>query len=309
VVPVAPPSLDRIVETLRAMPKWEPTAETIPTIRKLLDSMGAPLPKGTATQSVVADGSRAEWVLADEIDPARRMLYVHGGGFVAGSPTSHRALAARIGRAAGCAVLLADYPLAPEHPFPAALEDCVRCLRFLRDRGPEGSTPAREVIVAGDSAGGGLALATLLACRDAGEPMPAASVTLSAWTDLTMSGPSVVAQAAADPMIQAAHMGPCAALYLGTHSARDPLASPLFGDLRGLPPLLMQVGDREVMLDDTRRFAARAREHGVRVTEEVWPGMFHVFQAFAGVLAEGMQAIDRIGHWIDAQCGAPAMRG
>jgi len=217
-----------------------------------------------------------EWVVAPGADPDLRLLYLHGGGFVSGSGGNYLPLAALISAAAQCAVLLPDYRLAPEHPFPAGLEDCIRAHEWLRAAGPWGPAPARATFLAGDSAGGGLALSTVLALRDRGRPLPLAVMPLSACTDLTMASESMRSEK--DPICSARAMPMFVDLYLGGADPRDPLASPVFGDFSGIPPLLIQVGEHEMLRDDSVRVAARARASGVDVGLEVWPGMVHVFQ-------------------------------
>jgi monoterpene epsilon-lactone hydrolase len=258
----------------------------------------APAPDGTTATPIDAGGIPAEWVVADNASPELRLLYLHGGGYVICGPATHRDLAGRISQASGVSVLVIDYRLAPEHPFPAAVNDAVAALRWMRDHGPAGAAPARATFVAGDSAGGGLTLATLLAVRDTGERVPDAAVTISAWTDLACTGDSVHTRADVDPMVTDAVLRRMTAEYLQGGEATQPLASPLYADLRGLPPLLMQVGDAEVLLDDTTRVATKAQAAGCEVTLEVYPEMMHIFQLFAPVLPEGQQAIDRIGRFI-----------
>ena len=261
-----------------------------------------------STREIVAEvrridlaGVACEWLLAPGADPDKRLLYIHGGGWTSGNLDSHRPLSARISQAAGVAVLAVHYRLAPEHAFPAGLDDCVHAYRWLRSNGPNGAAPARAIFIAGDSAGGNLTLATLLACRERGIPLPTGAIPLSAATDFSASGESFRSRAAADPIIPA---NPDAIRALGpvyTQGRADPLAplcSPLNGDLRGLPPLLIQVGDAEVLLDDSTRLAAKARAAGVDATLSVYPEMPHVWQLFAPFLPEASAAIEEIGAWV-----------
>jgi acetyl esterase/lipase len=250
-----------------------------------------------ATEPVTVNGVPAEWVSAPDVDPGRVVLYLHGGAYVIGSVNTHRDLAGRISRASGGRVLNVDYRLAPEHPHPAAVDDATAAYRWLLARG---QAPSR-LAVAGDSAGGGLTVATLVALRDAGTPMPAAGVCLSPWVDLEGTGDSMTACSELDPMVQKEHLVRMAKLYLGDLDARTPLAAPLYADLSGLPPLLIQVGTAETLLDDSQRIAERARKASVDVTLEVWDDMIHVFQAFAPILPEGQQAIDKIGEYLRAR--------
>ena len=239
-------------------------------------------------------GRAAEWVATPGVDAGRVMLYLHGGGWVVGSITTHRDLATRLSRATGHRSLLIDYRLAPEDPHPAAVEDAGAAYRWLLD---EGIDPAR-IVIAGDSAGGGLTVATLVALRDAGVPLPAAGVCLSPWIDLEGGGESMKARAHLDPMVQRDPLLQMAAMYLGGADPRTPLAAPLHADLRGLPPLLVQVGHAETLYDDSARLATRARAAGVDVTLDAWDDMIHVWQIFAPMLPEGQQAIDAIGDWV-----------
>jgi epsilon-lactone hydrolase len=224
----------------------------------------------------------------------RVLLYLHGGAYQIGSPATLRHLVALISDAARTRVLSVDYRLAPEHPFPAAVDDTLTAYRWLLANGTD---PAR-IAIAGDSAGGGLTLAALVALRDAGVPLPAAAVAMSPWTDLALTGESLRTRAEADFMLQPAGMRETADTYLAGEDPHHPYASPLYADLRGLPPLLIHVGDAEVILDDSTRFAARARDAGVDVTLEVWDEMPHVWHAFAGLLPEADQAVARIGSWL-----------
>jgi acetyl esterase/lipase len=225
------------------------------------------------------------------------VLYLHGGGYAAGSCRTHRALAGRLALASQSPVLVLGYRLAPEHPFPAALEDATSAVRWLVD---QGISPDR-LALAGDSAGGGLALATTIALRDEGVPLPAALVCFSPWTDLALTGESFLTRAKVDPLISREGCLFYVAAYVGGRDPRLPLISPLYADLRGLPPLLVQVGDYEVLRSDSVRLAESAREAGVDVTLEVAAGMWHVWQVMAGLMPEAQQALDRAGAFLN-QC-------
>lgn len=253
----------------------------------------APSAPGAADEPALIDagGVVAEWVIGRGGPQQPVVLFFHGGGYTVGSRRSHRHLAAAVGRAAGAAVLLVEYRLAPEHPFPAALDDALAAARWLR---AQGSMP---IVFAGDSAGGGIVMATLLRLRDAGEELPAAAVCLSPWVDLRCASSSYERLAARDPMLAPEELREMARGYLGGADARDPLASPVLADLRGLPPLLVQVGSEEILLEDARALAAAARRDGVDVTLEEWPDMVHVWHWFFPVLAEGQQAIEAIGEF------------
>jgi epsilon-lactone hydrolase len=247
------------------------------------------------TQPVVIGGVGALWVTAPKADPTRIVVYFHGGGYKLGSVRSHLDLMVRISLAAHCRVLGFDYRLAPEHQFPAPVHDAVTVYEGLVGEG----VAARRIAFAGDSAGGGLLAATILALRERNLHLPVAAVMLSAWTDLTADSDSYVNRAAADPIHQRSMILGTARSYLGdAGDPRDPLASPLFGDLRGFPPVLLQVGDRETVLDDSKRFAEKARAAGVEVELEVYDNMIHVFQQFAESVPEAQQAIDSIGRFL-----------
>ena len=273
---------------------------TLEEMRAGMEAGSFPATEAATVTSVDANGVPGEWVTVPESDGNRRLLYVHGGGYVMGSPVTHRRLCEGIARAGGCAVLNLDYRMAPEHVFPAAVEDAMAGLQFMQENGPDGPGAAESVFVGGDSAGGGLMLATLVAAREQGVAMPDGGVGISVWSDLAITGESIQTRSGTDPLITDASMVTnMAAMYLGGADAKTPLASPLYADYAGLPPLILQVGDHEVLLSDTTRVAERAREAGVEVTEEVWDEMFHVWHAFAPMLPEGQQAIDRIGEFIN----------
>jgi epsilon-lactone hydrolase len=292
---VASEELATVRELLRGM---DLDSLTIAERRAATDSVAAQPPPGTTVEPVDAGGVQAEWVAAAGVPPGRLLLYLHGGAYQIGSPATLRHMIALVSAAAHARVLSVDYRLAPEHPFPAAVEDAMTAYRFLLRGGADPATLA----IAGDSAGGGLALATLVALRDGAEPLPAAAVAISPWTDLALTGDSLRTRADRDIMIKPAGMAETAATYLAGADPRHPYASPLYADLRGLPPILIHVGDAEVILDDSTRFAAQATAAGVDVTLEVWAEMPHVWHAFAGLLPESDQAIKRIGSWLQAHC-------
>lgn len=245
-------------------------------------------------ENVTAAGRTAEWLCAPEIQADRAILYFHGGGYVMGSLTTHRSLAGELSRAAQAAVLLVDYRLAPENPFPAAVEDGVASFRWLVDQG----FAPRRLAIAGDSAGGGLTMATLVSLRDQGLPMPAAAAPISPWSDLTCTNDSYQTRADADPLIVNADIGGMAKFYLQGTDSKSPLASPNYASLRSLPPLLIHVGRDEVLLDDSIKLHAKAQADGVDSTLEVWDDMIHVWHAFHPMLPEGKQAIARIGAFL-----------
>jgi epsilon-lactone hydrolase len=250
----------------------------------------------TAISPVLAGGVDSVWIAAEGAESDRTLLYLHGGGYKLGSTRSHRDLMTRISAAARCRVLGVNYRLAPEHVFPAPVDDAFAAYQWLLS---QGVAPGR-IAVAGDSAGGGLAAALLLNLREYRIPMPAAAVMLSAWTDLTAQSQSYQTRAELDPIHQRGMILGTARTYLGPRGDPEhPLASPLFGALQGLPPLLLQVGERETVLDDSTRFADKARAAGVAVQLEVYENMIHVFQQFAADLPEARRAIESIGRFLD----------
>jgi acetyl esterase/lipase len=267
----------------------------VPKLRALMENntrWNRP-PKGVAIKPVMAGGVPAEWLEPAGADPGQVMLYLHGGGYVIGSCNTHRAMVARLAQAGGLRALLLEYRLAPEHPFPAALEDAAAAYRWLLEQG----IASQQIVIAGDSAGGGLTLATLLALRDAGDPLPAAAVCLSPLTDLACTGESIQTRAKADPWLTPA-TALLARYYQGDHDPRSPLLSPLYGDLRGLPPLLIHVGSDEILLSDSTRLAERAQAAEVEVTLEIWPDMWHVWHIFTPYLPEAQRAIAAIGAFV-----------
>jgi len=264
-------------------------------------------PADPAVQCIPADigGLPGEWVIAPGADPDVRLLYLHGGGFVSGSSAFYLAMAAHISAAASCVVLLPDYRLAPEHRFPAGLDDCLAAYLWLRDNGPVGPAPTTRVSVAGDSAGGGLTLSVLLSLRDRDLPLPDAGICLSPFADLTLSGESTRTEAKTDPIMDPRCLPDFVALYADPSQVDDPLVSPIFADYTGLPPLLIQVGEHEVIRDDSVRVAQRARAAGVDVTMEVWEGMFHVFQSHEPLLPEAVEAIEHIAGFVRTDLATP----
>ena len=247
---------------------------------------------------VVARGVAAEWVAAPDSDSSRVVLYFHGGGYTIGSIASYRSFTGRLARATRGRLLSIGYRLAPEHPFPAALDDAVSSYRWLLE---QGISPGRIAVV-GDSAGGGLALSMAIAVRDAGGPIPATIVAIGPSTDLAKEGASVKERAHLDPIVNYESSMAHALRYVGTQgNLKHPLASPLYSDLHGLPPLLIMVGTHEALFDDSTRFAAKAEAAGVQVQLDIWEEMIHVWPVFADILPEGRQAIDKIGDYIRAR--------
>ena len=255
------------------------------------------LPREVQVEAITAGTVPGEWVSASATIPERVMLYLHGGAYVMGSCATHRRFAAALSRVTGLRVLVLGYRLAPEDPFPAALEDAVAGYRWLL---ASGFTP-QSIVLAGDSAGGGLALSTLVAVRDAGDPLPAAAVLLSPWTDLAASGASYQTHAKRDGILQIPWLVEQRQRYLEDQDVHTPLASPLYADLHGLPPLLIHVGSNEILLDDATQLAERARQVGVNVTLFVGAGMWHVWHIAAALrplFPEGKVALESIGAFV-----------
>jgi len=250
------------------------------------------LPAAIHCRPVSVDGIPAEWIKAPGVDSGV-LLYLHGGAFALGSINTSREWVARLVRATKMRALAINYRLAPEHPYPAALDDATTAYLWLLKEGIE---PSR-IILAGDSAGGGLALSTLVGQRDAGHPLPAGAVCISPWTDLALTGDSIQDKAQIDPILSPGDLDMYAGYYAGEYERTWPLLSPLYADLQGLPPLLIQVGTDEILLDDAVRCASKARKTGVDVTLETWDGMFHVFQMFP-FLPETKRAVESIAKFV-----------
>lgn len=259
-------------------------------------------PEGIDVESVVLGGRRSERMVPRTAHDEGTVLYLHGGGYCTGSLDSHRGLAGRIALAAGCPVVTLDYRLAPEQPHPAALNDALAAYHDLL----AGGTRPERIAIAGDSAGGGLTVASLVALRDEGSPLPAAAACLSPWVDLTQTAGSYDSVGHLDPMITKSGLDVFAEAYLAGAPASSPLASPVFADLSGLPPMVVEVGEREALLDDATHLVDRLREAGGSVSLTVWPELIHVFQAFPGsVIPEADQSIDAVGSFLSHHLFGP----
>ena len=289
---MASEELKKVLDILRANADAGPAS--LDERRAFMDEKAFPRVDGVAYGPVDAGGVPSLWVTAPGVAGDRVVLYLHGGGYVLGSLVSHQDLVARISKAANARVLYIDYRLAPEHPFPAAVEDAATAYRWLLSEGVDAS----RIAISGDSAGGGLTVAVMVSLRDNGDPLPAAAVCISPWVDLEGIGDSMTLNVDVDPMVQKQGIVDMAAAYLGGADPRSPLAAPLYADLEGLPPTLIQVGTHETLLDDSTRLAEAARSAGVDVSIEKAEELFHVWHAFAPMLPEGQEAIDRLGAYI-----------
>jgi monoterpene epsilon-lactone hydrolase len=252
------------------------------------------VPRGICLKTVSANGVPSDWLEPDDAVPGCAILYLHGGAYVIGSPTTHRGLAGRIALAGRSRLLLIDYRLAPEHTFPAPLEDALAAYHWLLEKGYSPD----HLAIGGDSAGGGLTLATALSLRDNHERTPAALFLLSPWTDLTFSGESIRTRASRDPLLNFSDDLSMINTFANGTPLTHPYISPVFADLHGLPPILIQVGTEEILYNDSSRLEQNARLAGVPVTMETWQGMWHVFQGFAPYVPESNQAITKIGAFL-----------
>ena len=287
--------LDAVIADVQAcFGAWDENTP-MPQMRKDWDDVFTSHPGdvGARREAFEHEGLKGMRITAPGAEPDRAILYLHGGGYVFGSPLSHGVLCEYLSAAANAVVFALDYRLAPEHPFPGAVEDAVAAYRWLLE-----SFSPKKLVIAGDSAGGGLSLATLVAIRDAELPAPACATLLSPWADLTCSGETMTTKAAEDPMVQRDFTQQLAQLYAPGDAAKQPLASPVNANLGALPPMLIQVGSRETLLDDSRRVAERARAAGVDVTLDIGDGMIHVYQIFAARLDEARTAIEGLGAFI-----------
>jgi acetyl esterase/lipase len=287
--------LDAVLRYLESRP-WPDGVEAA---RSHYDALGDPIASDIGVEPLSLGAATAQLLTPPACDPGRALLYLHGGGYVFGSLKSHGGLAGEIARAARCLVLQLDYRRAPEHPFPAAVEDATTAYRWLLGRGfaPGG------VSVAGDSAGGGLALCTLVNCGVRGLPLAGAVVCLSPWVDMEATGESYRTREAIDPLVQRKVVDEVTRHYLNGQDPRAPTASPIHADVRGFPPLLIQVGEREILYSDAQAFAKKATEAGVDVAFEEWPDMVHVWHLHYPRMAAGREAIERIGHFVRKKTG------
>lgn len=251
-------------------------------------------PASVTSTPVDAGGVPAQWLTPQGASTDRVLMYVHGGGYVMMSAATHRKMVGHIAKATGCRALNVDYRLAPEHPHPAAVNDAVTAYQWLLSQGIK----PQHIAIAGDSAGGGLCLATALKLRDMSVSLPAALAPISPWTDMEGTGASMKSRAAVDMIVTPDAITQLGGVFLNGGSPRDPYASPLHAELQGLPPIYIQVGDEEVLLDDSTRFAAKAKQAGVEVAIEIFPEMQHVFQIAAGNMPEADAAVAKIGAWL-----------
>ena len=280
---------DAEIEVVRAQLAARPRPVGWEERRARMDAFGAlyAMPAGVSVAPVNANGVAAEWTSAPDADKSRVLIFFHGGGYCSGSIASHRHMVAELGRLAGCRTLAVGYRLAPEYPFPAALEDALTAYRFVRGQG----VVADRIALCGESAGGGLALAALVSLRDVSEALPGRAWLSSPWADLSQSGATIQSKADTDPLIQKAYLDELAAAYVQGADAANPLISPIHADLTGLPPMLIQVGSAETLLDDSVRIAAAAGGAGVRVTLDIWPDMIHAFTLFYQQVVAGERAL------------------
>lgn len=265
-------------------------------VRRLWDFVGGMMITafGVSVERDEINTLYAEWLTPKDRMDDKLLLYLHGGGYVVGGCNMHRQMVSHIARAGRIRALLPEYRLSPEHKFPAAIEDAIGTYRLLLERG----TKAGDIVLAGDSAGGGLVVATLLKLRDEGDPLPAAAVLLSPFLDVTGSGETMHTRALQDPWFRAEDVNVIANYYCQPQLHRDPLASPVFADVAGLPPLYIQVGDDEILLSDSERIAKMITAAGGKVELEVWSNMWHVFQIFIGQMPEARRAVAKIGNFI-----------
>ena len=271
---------------------------SIPEIRIFVEKsarLSGKIPKGMQAEQVDINGVKAEWLMTDASSKKKVMLYVHGGGYVSGSIQSHRVLCIPLAKRTGLRILTPEYRLAPEHPFPAALEDVLSVYCWLVEKGFE----SKNIFLAGDSAGGGLSLAAVLSLREKGDPLPAGVICISPWADLSLSGNTYRTNAKRDPMLRIDMMNEWSLAYADKSKHREPLVSPVYADYQDFPPLLIQVGSEEVLLDDARMIAEKAKAAGVEVSLSVYEGMWHVWHTFGTLLPEARAAFEEIRQFVD----------
>jgi monoterpene epsilon-lactone hydrolase len=291
--------IEKLMQTLQE--RGLPDGLSLDERRARMEDIGTrfPAPQRASINPVKIAERPAEWVCDPDTDDGRVMLYVHGGGYVQGSLASHRNLVFEIARSMKGKVLNLDYRLAPEHPFPAAVEDTVNAWAELLEMGID----PKKASFGGDSAGGGLVIAALVSARDKGLPMPSCACCISPWTDLVGTGQTMDTKALEDPMVNRAALEFFSDFYADKEDKTHPLISPLFADLAGLPPLLIQVGTAETLLDDSRRLATRARYAGVDVSYAEWEGMPHIWHIFAPLLEKSRKAIIELGEFVERKTG------
>ena len=285
------------IDAVRALLSSKPRPVGWTERRARLDEVGSywPVADDVSLAAIDLGGVPGEWSTVPGSDASRVLMFFHGGGYCSGSILSHRRMVTEAGRAAAMRTLAVGYRLAPEHPFPAAIEDALTAWRYLRKQG----IAASHIAVGGDSAGGGLAVALITRLRDGKEALPACAWLVSPWTDLTMSGSTLATKDAADPIIHKSYLDELAAAYLSAGIDRKhPLVSPLYAELRGLPPTLIQVGSAETLLADATRFAAAAGAADVPVTLEIWPHMIHAWHLWNAHLEPGRRALANAGAFI-----------
>ena len=286
------------MDTIRRMLAERPRPTGLAERRLRLDGLGSQYATApdVHVEREASSGFGAEWTWVPGADPARVIMFLHGGGYVSGSIASHRHMLSQAGREAGVRTFAVDYPLAPEHPFPAALDCAVAAYCFLLSEGYE----PRHIAIAGESAGGGLAVAAMVRLRDEGKGLPGCAWCSSPWVDLANTGATMESKAAEDPLISKPYLTELAAMYVQGTDPSMPLVSPLYADLRGLPPMLIQAGSAETLLDDAVRLAGAASCAGVRVTLQVWPDMIHAWHLFYQQLADGRRALAEAGAYVRA---------
>src|SRR5262245_27423548 len=285
------------IDAVRALLTSKPRPVGWRERRQRIDEIGStwPVANDARLEEVEFDGVPGEWSIVPGSDPSHVLLFFHGGGYCSGSIVSHRRMVTEAGRAARTRTLAVNYRLAPEHPYPAAHEDAMHAWRFLRMQG----IAARNIAVGGDSAGGNLTITLINRLRAAGEEQPACAWLASPWTDLTMSGASLVTKDAVDPLLHKAYLEELASAYAPAPiDRRDPVISPLFADFRGFPPTIIQVGSAETLLDDATRFAAAAGAADVNVTLEIWPHMIHAWPVWNAILGDGRRALVHAGAFL-----------